>query len=203
MVAHIPTSRTRRASIPSGLRRRSINIILPLVLTLRAIQFGRAQSSPATAPELPSVGVGSAQRGRDLFAGGVKLRNGGPPCASCHSLAGLPFPGGGTLGPDLTREYSKLGPAGTQTAMQTLYFPTMTPIYDRRPLTADEQADLMAFFQQSSDHAASARNTIIVIALGVAVFVVLLIVTGLVWRDRLTSVRGRLVALARQAGGAA
>lgn len=203
MVAHISTSRTRWAFIPFDLRRRSINIFPPLLLLLVGLQPGRAQSAAATPPELPSVAVGSAQRGRDLFTGRVKLLNGGPPCVACHSLAGLPFPGGGTLGPDLTREYAKLGPQGTQTAMQTLYFPTMTPIYDRRPLTADEQADLIAFFRQSTDHAASERNTIIILALGVAVFVVLLVITGLVWRDRLTTVRGRLVARARQAGGAA
>ncbi len=154
-------------------------------------------------PTAPGVAVGSATRGRELFAGRVKFANGGPPCAACHSLAGLPFPGGGTLGPDLTREYSKLGPDGMQTAMQTLYFPTMVPVYDRRPLTSGEQADLIAYFQQTNDHAASARNTVIIIALGIAVFVALLIITGLAWRDRLISVRGRLVARAKRAGGTA
>ena len=203
MVMHVQTWRIRGAYYPSNSQRRYLRILLPLVLYLIAIQPGHAQTSPEAAAGTPTPAAGTAHRGRDLFVGRLRFRNGGPPCASCHSLAGLPFPGGGTLGPDLTREFSRLGPDGMQTAMQTLYFPAMTPIYDRRPLTADEQADLIAFFQQTSNQASSVRNTVIIMCLGVAVFVSLLVITELVWRDRLTSVRGRLVARARRAGGAA
>lgn len=175
----------------------------PLLILLVAFQPGRAQPLPPTAPAAPALSAGSADRGRSLFAGRVRFRNGGPPCASCHSVAGLSFPGGGVLGPDLTGEYSRLGPDGLQIAMQTLFFPTMAPIYDRRPLSPDEQADLIALFQHTDGHAVSTRNTVIFLGLGLAVCIALLLVAGHLWRNRLTSTRGRLVMRARWVGGAA
>src|ERR1017187_4342089 len=102
---------------------------------------------------LPASGVaasknpGSAFAGRTLFMGTVRFKNGGPACSACHSVASLPFPQGGTLGPDLTRAYSKLGPEGLNSALETLFFPAMTPLFAYRPLTDDERRNLAAFFQ--------------------------------------------------------
>jgi hypothetical protein len=44
---------------------------------------------------------------------------------------------------------TKLGPRGTQSAVQTHYFQVMTPIYGVHPLVPEEQADLMAFLEQA------------------------------------------------------
>ena len=139
---------------------------------------------------------GSASQGEELFAGKVRFRNGGPACASCHSVAGIPFPNGGTLGPNLTHAYAKLGPQGMQPAMQTLFFNVMTPIYDQHPLTAQEQSDLIAFFKQAESRQAPRWNTQIIVAMGITVFLVLLLIAGLIWQDRLKSVRRILVAKA-------
>jgi|SRR5579875_390912 len=147
-----------------------------------------------------SLPPGSPAAGRDLFAGKVQFRNGGPPCASCHSIAGLPFPNGGTLGPDLTGVYHKLGPQGMQSAMKTLYFHVMTSIYDRHPLTVQERADLVAFFKEAATEPKPRLNTQVVALIAFVGFLVLLLITHFLWRDRLKSVRRRMVERAVREG---
>lgn len=159
---------------------------------------GSQQSQGATAPSSPTLAAsalsaGSASRGEALFTGETPLQNGGPPCKSCHSIASLPFPNGGTLGPNLTGVYSKLGVAGMQVSMKTLYFHVMTPIYDPHPLTPGEQADLIAFFKQSGAQPHSAENTGMVALAGFIGFLILLAVSGFLWRGRIKPVRRTLV----------
>jgi len=156
-----------------------------------------AQSQALIEETLPP---GSAGRGKALFVGQVRFRNGGPPCSSCHSIAGLAFPSGGTLGPDLTPVYRKLGAEGTAAALKTLFFPAMTAIYDPRPLTPEEQADLLAFLQEASAEPQPRSNTAVVALAGFLGFCVLLVITRFLWRDRLQSVRKRLLEKARTLG---
>ena len=59
---------------------------------------GSAQPTPV-AQTIPEATRASAHRGEEVFTGRTRLRNRGPACISCHSVAGLPFPNGGTLGP--------------------------------------------------------------------------------------------------------
>lgn len=156
-----------------------------------------AQSQALIEETLPA---GSVRRGKALFAGQIRFRNGGPPCSSCHSVAGLAFPSGGTLGPSLTPVYRKLGPEGTAAALKTLFFPAMTAIYDPHPLTAEEQSDLLAFFQEASAEPQPRSNTAAVALAGFLGFCLLLVITRFVWRDRLRSVRERLLERARTQG---
>src|SRR5690242_13461457 len=88
------------------------------------------------------AGDPAASSGEALFTGRTPLANGGPACASCHAATGIGFPGGGSMGPDLTSEMSKLGPRGLHYALQTLYFPAMNALFLHRPLTPSEQDDL-------------------------------------------------------------
>lgn len=143
---------------------------------------------------------GSAERGEELFAGRVPFKNGGPPCAACHTVSGLSFPGGGTLGPNLTRTYSKLGPEGLSTALHTLFFPAMAPLYDRHLLTPSERSDLFAFFKQANSREVVGDHTASAAAIAVAGFAVFLFLTWVVWRDRLRSVRRTLVETALRRG---
>lgn len=141
---------------------------------------------------LPIATVGDSLRGKKLFIGTIVFQNGGPPCMSCHHVSGTPFPGGGTLGPDLTISYSKFGAATMNSLLATLPFPTMTPIFSQRPLTPQEQHDLGAFFEKASTpHPAHWTLTIILSEIGG--FVVLMILIGWIWRKRLLAVRRPLV----------
>lgn len=182
------------------------DFLAALILCLAFFAPAAAQSSPpATAqPAAPAaitnaLPPGSAARGEALFTGEVPLQNGGPPCKACHSVALLPFPNGGTLGPDLTGVYSKLGLHGMQVSMKTLYFHVMTPIYNPRPLTLAEQSDLIAFFKSAETAPPhSAENTGAVALIGFIGFLILLAVSGFLWRDRIKPVRRTLVERARR-----
>jgi hypothetical protein len=121
---------------------------------------------------------GSALAGKRLFVGATQFRNGGPPCAACHGIAGVAFPNGGSLGPDLTGSYAKLGPLGLDAALQTLYFPAMTPIFKARPLTPQEREDLTAFFAAAQSSTPPRDHTAMLAGIALAGCAALL---GLTW----------------------
>jgi mono/diheme cytochrome c family protein len=162
-----------------------------VLLAAAQLPFQAAQTIPS----------GSRGRGEDLFTGRARFQNGGPPCMTCHSIASLPFPNGGTLGPNLTSAYRKLGSQGMPVAVKTLYFPVMTSIYDPHPLTLEERADLLAFFREAGTQPRPRWNTQIVTLVGFLGFCVLLVVTRFTWRDRLRSVRRKMVETATRQGG--
>lgn len=106
------------------------------------------------------------------------------------------------MAPDLTETYTKLGPGGTAAAMQTLYFPTMIPIYRDHQLIPQEQADLVAFFQQTAAGAKRENpwTTQILLLAAFVLGIIFVAITGFVWRKRLRSVRRELVARATKQG---
>lgn len=157
---------------------------------------GATTAQPAAAQTLAAAE--SAARGRALFTGRVHFQNGGPACAECHTIAGLGFPGGGTLAPDLTGSYERVGAVGMQYAVRTLFFPAMEPIYRQHQLTLAEQADLLAFFAAAPSQPAP-DNTGKIILIAVIGCLILFALTGFFWRDRIRGVRAPLVRRAREA----
>jgi cytochrome c553 len=148
-----------------------------------------ALQSTTTAPPAG----GDIQAGTDLFTGRRRFQNGGPACASCHSVANLPFPSGGTMAPDLTHEYSKLGPEGMHYALRTLYFPAMNALFLKRQLTDREERDLAAFFQNADRARRSRPQTGVFGAVAVLGLLVLVGITGMSGRGRVHSVRRKLL----------
>lgn len=177
---------------------------LAAILTVSILLLGCSDALLCQAQPTEPTGVPpqdeAASRGESLFSGTARLQNGGPACASCHNIAGLPFPYGGSLGPDLTRIYSKLGPLGIDPTLRTLYFPAMTSIYASHPLTDDERADLKAFLQEAESGQPSTSATPVIALVALTGFVALLALTCYLWRDRLTGVRRRLLQRATRAG---
>ena len=168
-----------------------------------AFVLGLLLAVPLTAQPNPAgrAEPGSVAAGRALFLGTVRFQNGGPACSACHSVAGLPFPEGGTMGPDLTRVYSKMGPEGLNSALETLFFPAMTPLFRYRPLTANERRDLAALFE-SVDRQQAASPTPAIGAISLAGFFILIAVTGVAGRHQVRSVRRVLLERARVRTGA-
>ncbi len=153
----------------------------------------QAGAAPAPQPAQAAPAPGDPVAGKDLFTGAVRLVSGGPPCMACHSVAGIGALGGGALGPDLTPAYAKFGADGIASALATIPFPTMSPIFTSRPLTAREQADLAAFLQQTAVTGRPPRAVGTLAALAGAGAALLLALGNLVWRRRLTGVRRALV----------
>lgn len=104
------------------------------------------------------------------------------------------------MAPDLTQAYKKLGPRGTQVAMQTLFFSVMAPIYNVHPLVPEEQADLVAFLKEAQTKPESEWNTPILLLIALLLGCVLVALTGFLWRDRVKSVRRTLVEKATRQG---
>lgn len=100
------------------------------------------------------------------------------------------------MGPDLTGAYTKLGPDGLNSALETLYFPAMTPLFAYRPLTPDERRDLAAFLQSISGQQPE-TNTPAIGGIALAGLFILVAATGIAGRRRLRSVRKSLLARAR------
>lgn len=138
----------------------------------------------------------SAARGAGLFEGTIPFRAGGPACGACHTAAGVSFPNGGTLGPDLTTAYARYGPDAMQTIIASLFFPTMMPVFQNRLLTPAEQADLLAFFAESSKAAGPPNVAPAIDIASIVVALILFALTALLWRRRTVGVRHALVARA-------
>jgi mono/diheme cytochrome c family protein len=135
-----------------------------------------------------------AALGKSLFTGSDRLANGGPPCLSCHSVAGIGALGGGALGPDLTGAYAKYGgEQGLAGVLQTIAFPTMQPIYGDQPLTEVEVSNLVAFLAQAPTAKRPAGSVGILIGIAIGVVVFFGAVAYLVWKGRLIAVRRTLV----------
>jgi mono/diheme cytochrome c family protein len=155
----------------------------------------------ARAQSAPPPTAGAVHRGELLFSGQTRFARGGPACIACHSVGGLPFPNGGTLGPDLTQATTRMGNEGIQSALKTLYFPAMVPLYKIQPLTAEEQQDLAAFLRDAAATAPTG-TTRQVAAIAGLIFLLLVLVTWRAGRGRLGGVRRRLIATARAAAAA-
>jgi mono/diheme cytochrome c family protein len=155
-----------------------------LIAYLESLSGTKAPGQQAAqAPALPK---GDPALGKALFTGERRFQNGGPSCMACHNAADLGAPGG-TLGPDLTQVYHRYREEGLASALETIPFPTMQPVYRAKPLTPEERAHLIAFFKQITTEAppGADRSPILLAGLGAAV---LLGLAQIVWRRRLTDV---------------
>jgi cytochrome c2 len=164
------------------------------VLAYIAQQSSGAGAHAGAAAPVAALPPGDAAVGREIFVGGVRLHNGGPPCMSCHSISGIGALGGGTLGPDLTDAYSKYGgAAGLASFLTSDPTPTMSAVWTKQPLTPQEIADLTAFIKEGavSQRPLDAIGQLALLA-GI-VLVILVIIAAVYWRRRLLGVRIPLV----------
>lgn len=106
------------------------------------------------------------------------------------------------MGPDLTHEYSKVGAVGLQGSLQTLFFPTMTPLFANRPLTTDEQYRLFAFLKNADSKLVKGTPTGVFAWVALAGCALLIVVTWLLGRKRIGSVRKAMLHRTVQKRGA-
>ena len=132
--------------------------------------------------------------GRRLFVGLAPFSAGGPSCLSCHDVSGrTSFVGGGTLAPDLTHAFARLGDEGLGAALKNPAFPLMKDIYGERPLTDDEAFAVRAFLWDANRSPAPRRDTVHILLVGLVGAGVMLGGLNLAWSRRLRGVRQSLV----------
>lgn len=141
------------------------------------------------------------EQGRQLFEGRLRLKNGAPPCISCHSVQGLGGLGGGRLAPDLTKVFERLqgrkALAGWLAGPAT---PLMGSVFKPKPIDAKEILPLVAFFESAAQRSgpADALPLLRFLLLGLLGVVLALLAFDSIWRYRFRSVRRALVAASRR-----
>ncbi|GMR04630.1 MAG: hypothetical protein BMS9Abin23_0531 [Thermodesulfobacteriota bacterium] len=155
-------------------------VLLALALFLIS---GMVPMSSATAQD-----TGDAAIGERLYTGQQRLTNGGPPCITCHNVSYGAL-GGGTLGPDLTKVYANpaKNPLVSTAWINNFGSPVMGPIFNARPITEEEVANIRAFFSQQSEGAVRSAPTGTFVIVGLGGFIGILIVFNIIWSGRYRS----------------
>lgn len=156
---------------------------------------GTEPGGPAPTAAAPQQALaGDPAAGHALFTGNQPFENGGPSCMACHSVSGIGALGGGALGPDLTGVVKRYGgAAGLSAFLNGLPTPTMQAVWARQPLTAQEQADLVAFLQRVSIQERPPQVLAQLLGLSLGGVALLVGVGAANWRKRLTGVRRRMI----------
>lgn len=153
------------------------------------IQFIEGDASSGSAKKLKSV-TGLTQTdveaGRAFYLGLTPLKNKGPACISCHSVADQGALGGGTLAMNLTHYYSdQPSEAAVDNILLKLQRAVMGPVFADKQLTDDEAFAIKAFLFDADKNTATIRNPQKkFLFLGLGGTAVLLGVIDFTWRRR-------------------
>ncbi|NND03574.1 MAG: cytochrome c [Acidimicrobiia bacterium] len=138
---------------------------------------GGDQPVPTTAA--PPSG-GDSVHGEKLFRGTAGFAAGGAACAACHSAGDIGFGGGSGLGPDLSDVFDRFGgEAGLGGWLGAPAAAAMQPLYDDKPLTDGEIADLTAFLATTTNVEPAGGIDVVLIG---AIVVMLLLLGFMAWR---------------------
>lgn len=164
------------------------------------VDSGVAAAPTQAAPDSAATLLpGDPRAGKELFMGARRFANGAPPCMACHSVAGIGALGGGALGPDLTPAFTKYTGPGLAAILASPPFPTMQPIFGSKPLTPNEQADLVAYLAEATATARPARAARRLAGLAGAGAALLFALAAVTWRRRLVAVRDPMIRRATRA----
>ncbi|MHB1343547.1 MAG: c-type cytochrome [Thermoleophilia bacterium] len=161
---------------------------------------GATETNGGTATTVPDsqgagglpAGPGDPAHGEALFVGATAFENGAPPCMPCHSAGANGRAGGGRLlGTDLTDLAARGGGAeGIAGMLAAPAFPVMRAAYENKLLTAQERADLGAYFEHLAASGSTSGSVFSgrLWLLGAAGAAVLFGLMGLLWpRHRITA----------------
>lgn len=131
--------------------------------------------------------LGSALEGEKLFNGRKPFSNGGMACNACH-IAGNTSSG---LGPDLSKISEKMNDKALFAACQQTPFKVMKAAYANHPVSKEEAASLVKFFDSlKNQHALTERFPISACGAGGSLLILLLIAIG--YRNRNNGVHKKL-----------
>lgn len=120
------------------------------VIAFIATKSGGAVAAKVEPPPVREATPAEIEKGRDLFQGVLRLKNGGAPCNSCHHVKNDAVIGGGVLAKELTTVFSTVGGPGINAILGKPPFPVMAQAYNDRPLTQEEVTALVGFLQDAN-----------------------------------------------------
>ncbi len=144
-----------------------------------------ADSDPTAVPDAEPdvVEPGDIGEGRDLFIGADRFENGGGACVGCHTAGDVGNLGGWSLGPDITDSHESLGgDVGLAAWLSSPASATMRPVFNDRPMTDDEIADVVAFLADAPTQSKPTDPGDGLIYAGVAGLIVLIGGMAIAWR---------------------
>lgn len=128
--------------------------------------------------------VGNAEVGASLFQGTKHFKNGGPACIACHTVDSKLVASGGKLAMNLTT-MGGAGVAYTIQKPQNASSAVMRDAFKDKPLTASEQADLVAFFNQvAANHTQTPKSPAVFIAGGIIGAIIIFVILGILGAKR-------------------
>jgi cytochrome c2 len=128
----------------------------------------------------------NATKGKALFQGKRKFKNGGASCISCHNVNAPEIIQGGLLAKDLTHSFSTIGGlAGIKGILEFPPYPAMKDAYENAALTNDESIQLQVFLMRADkNNKVSGTALPDLMKQGIFGVVILLIIISLVWFKR-------------------
>lgn len=125
-------------------------------------------------------------KGKALFEGERKFKNGGASCVSCHHANTTESFQGGLLAADLTKSFSRNGGfPGIKGILEFPPYPAMKDAYQNAAITKDESIKLQVFLMHADEENLVAESSLLdLIKYGILGVLALLVVISLVWFKR-------------------
>ena len=125
-------------------------------------------------------------KGKALFQGKRKFKNGGASCVSCHHVSHPEAIQGGLLAMDLTNTFSRIGGlAGIKGIIDFPPYPAMKDAYQHASLTEEESVQVQVFLMRADKNDIVSETSISdLMKQGIFSVVILLVVISLVWFKR-------------------
>jgi len=136
-------------------------------------------------------------RGRELFMGSLRLKEGGPACISCHTVDSIGGLGGGLLGPDLSGAFARLeGRRGLGAWLAAPASQVMQPLFSEQPLDPEEILALVAYLKDNAGapEPKQGSGSMLFVLSGIAIAALFMVAFDVLWRRRFRAVRRPLVA---------
>jgi len=126
------------------------------------------------------------KKGKELFEGSRKFKNGGASCISCHHVNTKDAVQGGLLAADLTKSFSRNGGfPGIKGIIEFPPFPAMKDAYQHATLTEDESIKIQVFLMHADEENVVSESSIAdFIKHGMIGMVLLLVFISVVWFKR-------------------
>ncbi len=128
----------------------------------------------------------NTSKGKALFQGKRKFKNGGASCVSCHHVNSKEIVQGGLLAKDLTHCFSTIGGlAGIKGIIDFPPYPAMKDAYENANLTDEENIQIQVFLMHADENNNASESSVSdLIKQGIIGVIILLVLIFVIWFKR-------------------